>query len=374
MKKTAAATIFLFAIVVTNTFGAEILGTKLLGLGNYVGFFSDGYAPLKSGNARISASFYKYTYTDDLDAFRKLSGDEDEIDTTLEWALASYYSPAIVQIRPAEAAAMLPTTNPKLTGQILGANLYKEIQVLRFLNDTASVGRYENMLQFVCDKNGVTRAEIEAFYRANVRALITGAVDEEFNKISFSLDVPEKGSYNTTLTRNPQTGQYTLSYERPSVASDDKTLSATLLEALSSAMRNSGDFVPASIDTVRAQAALIPAVVYTEWKRKGVAGGVDALALITETLTNFYLNPNKNTYDALVGIYARYRMLGDGIAINPDQFASAAIIRYEIAIRAINKELQRKVTKDGEANPRTYAQIPNDQRYDIFSVRASQVR
>jgi hypothetical protein len=94
-------------------------------------------------------------------------------------ALLSYYSPSVVNIRPAQAAEMLPANNPKLSGQKLGAALYQYIQVLRFFGDTAALGRYESMLKFVQDRNSVTRTEIETYYRNNIRALIISVVDEK---------------------------------------------------------------------------------------------------------------------------------------------------------------------------------------------------
>ena len=60
--------------------------------------------------------------------------------------------------------------------------LYMEIIVNRFLGKTDIVTKYENWLKTVCDKNKVTRAEIEAFYRDNIRGLIAAVVDEEFNR------------------------------------------------------------------------------------------------------------------------------------------------------------------------------------------------
>jgi len=58
--------------------------------------------------------------------------------------------------------------------------MYMEIIVNRFLGKSDVVTKYENWLKTVCDKNKVTRAEIEAFYRDNIRGLIAAMVDEEF--------------------------------------------------------------------------------------------------------------------------------------------------------------------------------------------------
>jgi len=62
--------------------------------------------------------------------------------------------------------------------------MYMEIMVNRFLGKTDVVTKYENWLKTVSDKNKVTRPEIEAFYRDNVRALIASVVDEEFKGVT----------------------------------------------------------------------------------------------------------------------------------------------------------------------------------------------
>jgi tetratricopeptide (TPR) repeat protein len=62
--------------------------------------------------------------------------------------------------------------------------MYMEITVNRFLGKSDVVTKYENWLKTVSDKNKVTRAEIEKFYRDNVRALVSQVVDEQFARVS----------------------------------------------------------------------------------------------------------------------------------------------------------------------------------------------
>jgi hypothetical protein len=228
------------------------------------------------------------------------------------------------------------------------------------------------MLKSIEGRSGVKRPEIEAYYRNNIRGFISDVVNEEFNKISFLLDnLSANRTYNTVLTRNPQTGEYTLSYERPEIQNSYKTLTAQTLDALLVAMRNSRtnnqpDFVQSDIDTVRAQNALIPAVVYADWKRKGVAGGVDALAIITETLTNFYLDPNRQTYEAVRGIYARY------CAVVGDEFATIARVSYVHVLGQLNSGLSKMVLDERDLI--AAARIPNDPRFNIFLTRYNSVK
>ncbi|GHV24850.1 hypothetical protein FACS189498_2520 [Spirochaetia bacterium] len=359
--------IFMAAFVFTVPLSAQsVMGeVSLLNVNTYSSYFLNN-----RGN--IDGKYLRPVTDDDFDKFAVLSGNNEYIDTPLEISLLSYYSQPVINIRPVQAAELLPANNPKLAGLKLGAALYQEIQVLRFLGDTAAVGRYENMLKFVSDKNGITRAEIEAYYRNGIRGLVTEAVNEEFNKISFGLDTQGKGSYNTVLTRNPKNGQYTLSYERPSVANDDKILSGQTLVALLSTMsRNSADFSQLSVDTVRNQAALLPAVVYAKWKQIGVAQGVDGTALVIDTLTNFYLNPNRQTFEAVRGIYARYEVL----ATLGDPFADAAVHSYRNIMSNLNAGLRTKVAS--EATPYTVvdmAKIPNDPKYNVFATRYAEAQ
>ena len=88
----------------------------------------------------------------------------------------------------ASYATLLDATTGKVTGTIgygplnVGARAYADMQIARFLADTAAVNRHEAVLKFITDRGNATRAEIEKFYRDNIRALITAVVDEEAAK------------------------------------------------------------------------------------------------------------------------------------------------------------------------------------------------
>nr|AGS54113.1 hypothetical protein [uncultured bacterium contig00021] len=169
--KTAKTAFFvtILLLAAANVFGQ----TGLLRLSNYSNLFLNRVGRLDS----------KYLYPasdEDYDRFCVLGGDIEKIDIPLEISLFSYYSPDVNQIRPPEADAILPANNPRLADQKLGAAVFQEIQILRFLNDTAAVTRHEAVLRFITDRGNVTRQEVEAFYRNNIRALISDVVDEEF--------------------------------------------------------------------------------------------------------------------------------------------------------------------------------------------------
>jgi hypothetical protein len=143
----------------------------------------------------------------------------------------------VVNIRPTDSNDMLG--EPKSADLKFGAAVLQELQILRFLGNTAAVGRYEGELKFITDRGNVTRAEIETFYRQNVGKSITAEVDAQFNRVDFVLAGTTTG-YNSVLARDAKTGQYELSYE--DVNDVVKKLSAPLLQALLVTMRNSGDF------------------------------------------------------------------------------------------------------------------------------------
>jgi len=90
----------------------------------------------------------------------------------------------------ASYATLLDATTGRVTGTIgygplnVGARAYADLQIARYLNDTAAVNRHETVLQFITGRGNATRAQIETFYRDNVRAMISGVVDREFQGIT----------------------------------------------------------------------------------------------------------------------------------------------------------------------------------------------
>ena len=187
----------------------------------------------------------------------------------------------------ASYAALLDATTGKVTGTIgygplnVGARAYADMQILRFLADTAAVNRHEAVLKFITDRGNATRAEIEKFYRDNIRALITAVVDEEFNKVSFRLN----RDY-ATLIRHPQGRHYTLSYI--SNTNERQEIIAPNLDSLLSEMgRRKTDFTQTDINVVRTRPVLIPAVTLDD----------TALTQVKVFLVNFFSTPNAITYE-----------------------------------------------------------------------------
>jgi len=337
----------------------EITKSDLFGLGDYVPSFYDNNAEVSNPNrARIASSYYRHLDDETYYKFRTLEEKDTAIDTALEWALASYYSPAVVQIRPPEAAAILPENNRESPLKLAAAVLYKLAEV-KFLTpqDTAAIGRYEGMVKFIQDKHGLTRAEIDKYYRDAVYAEAMKIINVEFNEVSFMMD----RTYNTTLSLNPQSGKYTLSYFRPTRKDDVKVISDLALEALLSEMGKAG-LNQTCTNEVRKQAGLLPAVKYAELKKQGNA---DALELIAETLTNFYVNPSADNYRAIAGIYVRIYINGGADLGSFHQLASDA---YQIILKRIYEPLYDKLRADLRTTiDASWSNYPNDKRFEVFN-------
>ena len=317
----------------------------------------------------LSWDYYKHIdfgpQEDVIDKSAALSGKENTIDSVLEYALVSYFSPTLLNIRPAKATEMLPANSKTSAFQLTYATL-KELAELKFLDpqNTAAAGRYEGMVKFIQDKHGLTRTEIDNHYRNAVYAEISKIVDEEFSKVSFMIDgtLTTSGSYGAALTINTQ-NQYILSYEGYfNKTLQTKTLPPASLETLPSAMSNSRDFSPIAINTIRTQAALIPAVAYAELKKQGQA---DALELIIESLINFHVYPSQDNYNTLVGISAR--TLNNALNGNVAYHANMA---FHQVLKEVNRELDtrinKQVTEGLGRNLPTLSRYPADPKFNVF--------
>ncbi|MDR0638538.1 MAG: tetratricopeptide repeat protein [Spirochaetaceae bacterium] len=239
--------------------------------------------------------------------------------------------------------------------------MFIEITVNRFLGKSDVVAKYEGWLKTAGDKNKVTRAEVETFYRQNIGGLISTAVDEEFNKISFLLENSKTNpvrDHISVLTRDPKTGQYTLSYRGVYTNEKIRTIKGNTLEALSSEMRNGqykSDFDETGIQAVRARAALIPAVV--------LSGA--ALSEAKNILVNFYTNPSQATYNALKDMNVVYR----------DTNINFGDIKYtyveescKSAFSALNHDLRQKIVRDSLQQTR-YTVISKAQADRLVQLR-----
>jgi hypothetical protein len=273
----------------TDTSALSILNTSV-----YAEYF--GTKNNRSSQVEIADEYLFSAPDADWEKFGSLGGEECLPDTNLEIALLTYYSQPVQNIRPVEAKNILPA-NTKTSELKLGAAVYQEMQMLRFLGNTDAAGRHEGIIKFITDRGNVSRAEIESYYRQGIGTLITEAVDTEFNKVEFLLKDSPNGSYGVVLTRNPQ-DQYVLSYEGYfNGAISTRTLPFASLESLLNTMRrNPGDFNQASIDHVRTQAGLMPAARL----------GKDSLNVIKLILEQFYLRPTVETYGYLKDVYALY--------------------------------------------------------------------
>jgi hypothetical protein len=258
-------------------------------------------------------------------------------DTPLEFALLSYYSPEVLSVRPEGADAILPANNPRAAGLKLGSAVLKELAELKFLDpsNTAAVGRYEGMIKFISDRNGVSRADIERHLKQGIAEVVR----EKFNEIDFYLQ-KFSGGFNATLSRNPQTKEYTLNYWGHYTGNVVRKISGRDINGLLAAMKNSPDFDTYGIEQVQAQAELIPAVIYGSWVEKKITN-IDAVQLAADTIANFYISPTSANYDLLVGVFGLFNRKVE------DPVAKAGLEAYRDAIVALNEPLGRKADTDG---------------------------
>jgi hypothetical protein len=290
------------------------------GLKEYVAGFST--KPPENGSVFIRGNYFTDRDSDVYKLASALANKPNVPDTALEFAITSYYT-ATVNIRPVQAAELLPA-NSKTSELKLGAATYMEMQTARFSGKDAAP--YAAALKFITDRGNVTEAEIKRFMAQGIAA----EVDAQFNQVSFLLDKTAQVSYNAVLTRTSN-NQYILSYERSSVENDDKELTAPTLQALLDTMRrNTADFSQTSIDQVRAQAALIPAV-----KLSG-----KALNDIADIITVFYTSPNQVTYGYLKDVYVLYNNTS---IVSGNELFRMARNSYGNTLSALNTVLADKV-------------------------------
>ena len=132
---------------------------------------------LNSGGV-LDTKYSRPASRDERAMISALAGSDTSVDTPLEISLLSYYA-GVVNIRPVEADKILPAKNPKLADLKLGAAVFQEAQLLRFLGNTTAAGRHEGMLKFITDRGNVSRKDIEAYYKQNIAAYVSEVVNEQ---------------------------------------------------------------------------------------------------------------------------------------------------------------------------------------------------
>jgi hypothetical protein len=294
-----------------------------------------------------------------------LEGSTTDIDTEVEWLYASYICPGVITSRPVQAAQILPKNHD--SDVKVAALMYQNLQLATFLR-SSNASAYAALFNEFCKDNEVNKAEVKTYFDRNIGALIAAEVDAQFNRVDFNIDTDlsyEKDGrryrivYNGTLFRDSRTNRYTLEFY--GVQSDlvywnlpignsgawwdeRKKLEAPTVDALLTAMRNErwnnkSVFSQASIDTVRAQAALMPAVKLAPKE----------IAAIRDVLIAFYLAPTQVRYDALRDLHAIYSSLE--VLSKTDKQAYRYVDIAYMAVVGQNDALVRKIATDVHNNP-----------------------
>jgi hypothetical protein len=168
--------------------GGAVADVSMLNINVYNSYFNNGKT--KSGKVDIRDERYlNLPSDDDYYKFSGLGGDAQEVDTELEFALLSYYSQPVVNIRPVDAANMLPARS-KASEIQLAAWAAIELAVLRFTNPgSPSIGKYEGILHFIKGRqtestsDDITQNEINAA----VRQIVSAEVDAQFKGLTVSI-------------------------------------------------------------------------------------------------------------------------------------------------------------------------------------------
>jgi hypothetical protein len=326
----------------------------MLNVGNYSKLF------VNSGGI-LSRKYINEVTDEDYNKVADLDGSRTTVDTPLEIALLSTCA-GVIDVRPVEADRILPANDPKLAGKKLGAAVLKELAEIKFLDpsNTAAIGRYEGMLKFISDKNGVTRAEMQDYLKQGIAEV----VDARFNTVNFRLDKGTSISYIAKLTINLKTKEYTLNYERPEIENDDKQITAPSLNALLAEMRsgaNKADFDQGCIDRISTKNADILAVRLERT-------GKDPRADLTAILTTFYLNPtNQTVYGAVRDVNVFYTVASsisnDLITREMYELVGSA---YMKALATLSPELAQRVINDsrGRTSVTLTVEVRNRLRFD----------
>jgi hypothetical protein len=162
VKKRCTAALLALCAAASLAAQTDTSAVSLLNVGNYSKLF------LNSGG-RIDSQYIRVAPREDTLKIAALSGNDKSLDTPLEIALLSTCA-GVVDVRPVEASTMLG--NPRQADLKLGAAVYQEMQMLRFLGNTDAVGRHEGILTFITDRGNVSRAEVENYLKDGIAEVV----------------------------------------------------------------------------------------------------------------------------------------------------------------------------------------------------------
>jgi hypothetical protein len=254
---------------------------------------------------------------------------------------------------------------------VLGIQDVKKEDALKLYAEIAMEGSANSFLGKTGTTHGQVLERLKAKYHftnteinSAIGAAVAAVVDAEFGQIYFTLD----HKYDVTLSYNSKTKGYSLRYTN--VNDVTKEILASSLNDLRAKMTASRDFTADGVNiTVNRQAELIPSAVYANWKQKGVTKGVDAIAVVKEAVTSFFLEPASENYAKLTGIYARY--CSNRSLFNTEDFYWKASTSFMGSLLALSEQLRDSVSSSVERNGNyaALASIPNDPAYDVFSIQ-----
>jgi hypothetical protein len=178
MKKPFLAAL-LAALAAVSLAAQEAPDTGAFSLLNRRGLQEYSSQFLSSNTGLLYAKYDNATSDKDYEGIAPLSGDVNIIDTPLEIAVLSF-SAGVVDIRPAEAAEMLP--KGRESSIKVGALIYQNLQAATFLRSSNAAALATVFNQF-CVDNGVNKAEIKTYFDRNIGTAIAAEIDAQFNRV-----------------------------------------------------------------------------------------------------------------------------------------------------------------------------------------------
>ncbi|MDR1971904.1 MAG: hypothetical protein LBQ46_08270, partial [Treponema sp.] len=114
----------------------------------------------------IKGKYLRSFSDEEIGKYSALGGSNLDIDTAEEIAFLSYAS-GVVDIRPPEAAAMLPKNRE--SDLKIGALMYQNLQTAAFLR-TANAAAYATLFNQFCAENNISKAEVKTYFDRNIAA------------------------------------------------------------------------------------------------------------------------------------------------------------------------------------------------------------
>jgi len=240
-----------------------------------------------------------------------LDGKPEAIDTATEVMLREYFIPRIEHKAPVprnpvtdRAEALRAATAVYGEWLVLEAFSSQNILERTFDRNNPDIAKhrqmkeqYADMLNEICRTGGITKEDVETFYRANLAANVERFVDANFNTAHLSYTVGTGGVTKVTLRflDNTKPPQVELSFDNDPFAIYPFTSKKDFLTALTSDPVSAALLPPETLADISRALENLPAYHYAG------RGNLKLVKELKDKLTDFLLNPSRGKFDSLKG-------------------------------------------------------------------------